>query len=104
MNNTSTIQIIPPFESKSYINLTISALKSFGAKVEFTNENEIKINKSELHTFSGNIEGDYSNAAFLDAFNYLNGNVNLLGLNENSLQGDKQILDILSDFGCEIIH
>lgn len=89
LNNTSTIQIIPPFESKSYINLTISALKSFGAKVEFTNEYEIKINKSELHTFSGNIEGDYSNAAFLDAFNYIGSKVEVNNLKTDSLQGDK---------------
>ena len=35
------------------------------------------------------VEGDYSNAAFLDAFNYYGGSVTLLGLNENSIQGDK---------------
>ena len=35
------------------------------------------------------VEGDYSNAAFLDAFNYLGGNVQVTGLKETSLQGDK---------------
>ena len=36
-----SIEIIPPFESRSYINLTISALKSFGADVKFNGEYNI---------------------------------------------------------------
>ena len=39
------------------------------------------------HDFS--VEGDYSNAAFIDAFNYFGNNINLTGLNPNSLQSDK---------------
>ena len=35
------------------------------------------------------VEGDYSNAAFLDAFNLIGGNVQVEGLKEESLQGDK---------------
>ena len=35
------------------------------------------------------VEGDYSNSAFLDAFNYIGGNVTVSGLNQNSLQGDR---------------
>ena len=38
LGEDSSIQIIPPFESRSYINLTISALKLFGADVEFSDE------------------------------------------------------------------
>ena len=85
----SSIEIIPPFESRSYINLTISALKSFGANIEFTEEYKIEIKPSQLHSFSGKIEGDYSNAAFLDAFNYIGSDVKIENLNADSLQGDK---------------
>ena len=93
LGKDSSIEIIPPFESRSYINLTISALKSFGANIEFTEEYKIEIKQSQLHSFSGKIEGDYSNAAFLDAFNYLDGNVLVKGLNSSSLQGDKAYID-----------
>ena len=89
LNKNSSIQIIPPFESKSYINLTISALKSFGANVEFSDENKILINQSNLNSFEGRIEGDYSNAAFLDSFNFIGSNVKVENLKEDSLQGDK---------------
>ena len=89
LGKDSVIRIIPPFESRSYINLTISALKSFGANVDFTDEYTIHIKPSQMHAYSGRIEGDYSNAAFLDAFNYIGSQVYVDNLNPESLQGDR---------------
>ena len=89
LNEESRISIIPPFESKSYISLTISALKSFGADIYFEDEYTIVIKKSTLHSFSGKVEGDYSNSAFLDAFNFIGSDVTVSNLNEDSLQGDR---------------
>ena len=89
LGEDSKIKIIPPFESRSYIDLTLSALRSFGANVEFADEYNIVIKKAELNAYSGKIEGDYSNAAFLDAFNYIGSNVKVGNLKEDSLQGDR---------------
>ncbi len=93
LGGSSSIEIIPPFESKSYINLTLSALKSFGAKIKFVDDYKIEIKESDMHSYSGRIEGDYSNAAFLDAFNYLGSNIEINNLNTDSLQGDKVYKD-----------
>ncbi len=89
LRKDSSIEIIPPFESRSYIDLTLSALRSFGADVEFTGEYRIEIKASDMHSFSGRIEGDYSNAAFLDAFNYIGSRVEIKNLKADSLQGDR---------------
>ncbi len=89
LGGESRIRIIPPFESRSYINLTLSALKLFGADVEFADEYTIRIGKADLHPFSGAVEGDYSNAAFLDAFNYIGSQVKIGNLKADSLQGDR---------------
>lgn len=89
LGEESLIRIIPPFESRSYINLTLSALKSFGADIEFVDEYTVVIRKAKLHSFSGSVEGDYSNAAFLDAFNYIGSDIEINNLNADSLQGDK---------------
>ena len=89
LGKDSVIRIIPPFESRSYINLTISALKSFGANVDFTDEYTIHIKPSQMHAYSGRMEGDYSNAAFLDAFNHIGSRVCVDNLNPESLQGDR---------------
>lgn len=89
LGEESSICVIPPFESRSYINLTLSALKLFGADIEFKDQFTILIKKSKLFSYSGSVEGDYSNAAFLDAFNYIGSNIKINNLNSDSLQGDK---------------
>ena len=89
LGENSWIQIIPPFESRSYVNLTIEALKAFGSDIEFIDEYQIAIRKSKLQSYDGRIEGDYSNAAFLDAFNYIGSEVAIHNLVEESLQGDR---------------
>ena len=93
LGEESSIEIIPPFESKSYVNLTISALKSFGADVEFVDDYNIVIKKQKLHSYSGKIEGDYSNAAFFDAFNHIGSKIEINNLKPDSLQGDKVYKD-----------
>ncbi|MBE6680805.1 MAG: 3-phosphoshikimate 1-carboxyvinyltransferase [Ruminococcaceae bacterium] len=100
LGKDSCIEIIPPFESASYINLTISALKSFGADVELTDKYTIVIKASEMNGFSGKIEGDYSNAAFLDAFNHIGSQIEIGNLCPDSLQGDKvygKYFEMISD-------
>ena len=89
LGEDASIRIIPPFESRSYIDLTISALQAFGADLAFADTHTIAIRKSHLHGSNGRIEGDYSNAAFLDAFTLLGANVTVDNLNPDSLQGDR---------------
>ena len=89
LGEDASIEILPPFESRSYINLTISALQSFGADIKFVDDYHIEIKKAELHSLAEKIEGDYSNAAFLDALNYVGSDVKVHNLKEDSLQGDR---------------
>lgn len=92
-NEEAKLQILPPFESKSYVNLTLCALKSFGADVCFTDEYTIAVKPATLHSYSGRVEGDYSNAAFLDAFNLIGSNITVTNLHTESLQGDRVYQD-----------
>lgn len=86
----SLIRIKPPFASKSYVDLTIEALSAFGVNVCFEDSYTVKIPGGQKYTPKEvSVEGDYSGAAFLDAFNYLGGEVSISGLNEASSQGDK---------------
>lgn len=93
LGGNSVVEILPPFESRSYVDLTISALRSFGADVAFTDPCRIAVKASRLHAFAGRVEGDYSNAAFLDAFNFLGSDVKIGNLNPDSLQGDRVYAD-----------
>ena len=89
LNKPSVIEVIPPFESKSYTDLTVLALRSFGADVTFKDKNTIIINPSQLKPFCCRIEGDYSNAAFIEAFNHIGSKIEIGNLNADSLQGDR---------------
>ncbi len=90
LDGDSTISIIPPIESRPYINLTISALEEFGVSVKWKDEKTLFIKGNQSYqSHECTVEGDYSNAAFLDGFNLLGGNVDVRGLREDSLQGDK---------------
>ena len=88
LGKDAVVNITPPFESRSYVNLTLEALQSFGADVTFTDDYTITVKAAQLHDYCGKIEGDYSNAAFLDAFNYIGGDVQVANLKPDSLQGD----------------
>ncbi len=86
----SEIHLIPPVESRSYIDMTISAMRAFGVKVEWKNDLTLYINGGQRYAPTDlTVEGDWSNAAFLDAFNLLGGEVTVTGLDSDSLQGDK---------------
>ena len=91
LDGDSTIEIIPPIESIDYILITIDVLAKFGINII----NDLKHHKLVIkgnQTYQATdtyVEGDYSNAAFLDAFNYIGGNVKVVGLNQQSLQGDR---------------
>ena len=89
LGENATLRIRPPLESRPYINLTVAALGAFGAHVGFADPYTIEIRKSKLRGWSGRIEGDCSNAAFLDAFNHIGSHVRLENLDPASLQGDR---------------
>lgn len=89
LNEDSYINITTDLESANYIDMTLDVLQDAGIEVVNFDNRFIVKGSQEYKEINQKIEGDYSNAAFLDAFNYLEGNVNLTGLKENSMQGDK---------------
>ena len=86
----SIIRITPPVESRSYLELTRQALAAFGVCVEWIDDLTLRIDGGQSYRARRvTVEGDYSNAAFLDAFNFVGGQVAVTGLSEGSLQGDR---------------
>lgn len=86
-------------ESRGYIDMTIDALDKFGVKIKRDGAGRYYIKGSQEYkagTFT--VEGDCSNAAFIDAFGLLGADVSCVGLAEKSLQGDsvyKQYFELL---------
>lgn len=88
--NDSTITLTGNIESMGYIDMTLDALDRFGIEVKKENNNIFFIRgKQSYKAKKLTVEGDYSNAAFLDAFNLLGSKLEVEGLYEKSLQGDR---------------
>ncbi|MCD8003012.1 MAG: 3-phosphoshikimate 1-carboxyvinyltransferase [Clostridia bacterium] len=86
----SKITVEPPLESAPYIDLTLDALHKFGIEILRPDKYTFIVNgKRKYRPFCGAVEGDWSNAAFFIAASKLGFDVNVSGLDENSLQGDK---------------
>ena len=107
LNGNSKIKIIPPIESRSYIDLTIEALALFGVEVKWTDDTTLYIRGNQKYTPAElTVEGDYSGAAFIDAFRVFGNDVTVEGLNPDSTQGDK-VYGLLFDMlkkGVPTIH
>ncbi len=85
----SAITILPPFESRAYVSMTVAALATFGIKIERPDECHFRIRGGQSYRpTDASVEGDYSGAAFFEALNYLGGKVAVEGLLPDSLQGD----------------
>lgn len=90
LDTDSRIRLIPPVESRSYIDLTIQALGDFGVSVVWEDEYTLFIRGNQQYEGrSISVEGDCSNAAFLEAFNYCGGSVTVTGLKPDTIQGDR---------------
>ena len=100
LNGDSTITVLPPFESQSYVNLTIDTLKTFGVTVE-RKENTFYVKGNQTYKpTQTNTEGDWSNGAIFHSLNYLGGNVCIEGLSNDTLQGDSvciQLFEMLNN-------
>lgn len=99
----SLIKITPPFESRSYVLITIAVLKEFGVEA-ILDGNEIRIKGGQSYTAkNATVEGDYSNAAYIDAFNEAGGSVKIPGLSD-TLQGDSVYKSYFSQMNrfCEL--
>ncbi|MBQ2302110.1 MAG: 3-phosphoshikimate 1-carboxyvinyltransferase, partial [Oscillospiraceae bacterium] len=90
LEEESKIKLLPPVESRSYINLTLEALSVFGIEVEWQDENTLFIKGGQsFKAAEAKVEGDYSNTAFFEALNVLGSEIKITGLEPESLQGDK---------------
>ncbi len=107
LDGDSTLKILPPLESASYIELTLSSLRRFGIDVKRKDLFHYKIpGKQTYRAPSGRVqvEGDWSQAAFWLVAGAIGSREGLRcnGLNEASLQGDKAVLEILRNMGADI--
>lgn len=98
LKEDSVIEITTKLESRAYVDMTIDVLGKFGVEVKCDKNRYIIKGNQKYQPVTYNVEGDYSQAAFFLAM----GSVTLTGLDENSLQGDKEIVNVYRNMGMKI--
>ena len=98
LKEDSRIVITDALSSKAYVDMTLEALKAFGIRVEQQGLCFLIPGGQRYCPRSLSVEGDYSQAAFFLAANFIGSTVTLSGLNPDSLQGDRAAEDILRSF------
>lgn len=92
------------FISKPYVDMTLNLMEKFNVKVDYDRRaNSFHIEPQNYHAQNYTVEGDYSSASYLiAAAASLNSELTIQNLSSNSKQGDKLILKIVKDMGCEV--
>lgn len=86
----SALHILPPIESGSYIALTGQMTERFGVSTRRAGEYEYHIPGNQcFRGGSVTLEGDWSNAAFLIAAKRMGGELDIRGLDNDSIQPDR---------------
>lgn len=102
LDKDSIIKVKEPFESESYVNMTLRTLSKFGINIKRVNKNEFYVyGNQEYKACNYKVEADFSQFGFYAVLGALNNDLVCKGLNFDSCQGDKVILDILTHFGVK---
>lgn len=98
LEGESKIIINGKLESSNYIDISLDCLSKFGIKIINNSYQEFVIEGNQSYR-AGNYrtEADYSQAAFFLIANAIGSNIKINDLSENSLQGDKKIIDYISE-------
>ena len=102
LDGDSTLHLIPPVESRSYIDMTRAVQAAFGVTSRWLDGNTLALpGRQHYHPCDHAVEGDYSQAAFPAVLGAVCGGVTVTGLSPDTLQGDAVILDILHRCGAQ---
>ena len=102
LKDGAEIVLSSPLESSGYVEMTIAEMQKFGVRVRRT-ANTFSVKQGKYRSpGSLSVEGDWSNAAFWLAAGAIAGQTAVAGLDLHSGQGDRQIVNLLREFGAGV--
>ena len=103
-DHTNAVIEVQDLKSKPYIDLTLSVLNAFGWNVQHQayKRFEFLAHKPLAEHIDYTVEGDWSGAAFLLVAGAIAGPINVKGLQLESTQADKAVMQALKDTGASI--
>jgi 3-phosphoshikimate 1-carboxyvinyltransferase len=103
-NNDTSILIEGNLTSKSYADMTLDIMQTFGVTAENDSYQKFGVQAGQVYKPQNyKVEGDWSSASyFLAAAAVTGGDITLSGVNPDSVQGDAQFPAVLEKMGCEV--
>ncbi len=108
LQGDSTLTVTTPLESAGYVDMTLRTLDRFGIRIQRMYYGsglvyEIPGGQRYAAPPTYQVEGDWSNAAFWLAAGAIGTEtVTVTGLSMGSAQGDKEMVELLQQFGAEL--
>ncbi|MBE6956013.1 MAG: 3-phosphoshikimate 1-carboxyvinyltransferase [Ruminococcaceae bacterium] len=100
LEGDSRIVITTPLESRAYVDMTLDALGQFGVTARWEGEQTLLVPGDQTYRPAAvTVEGDWSQAAFWYAARALGGEVEILGMDAHSTQGDKAVAGCYEQLG-----
>lgn len=103
LDGDSAIILTTPLQSKPYVDMTVKVMADYGVNVTETDFGYLIHGNQCYNKIDYIVEGDWSQAAFFLVAGAIGGNVVVKGLDLESTQGDKAIVDVIRRFGGNII-
>lgn len=103
LEKDSRIVLTTTLQSKPYVDMTLKVMADYGVIVEETDYGYFVKGNQAYKPQDYIVESDWSQAAFFLVAGALFGDIKLYGLDLASKQGDKKIVDILRQFGADIV-
>ena len=107
LEGDSKLIINKNLESKGYVDLTLEILKLAGIEIVNNDYKSFDIRGNQTYKpFDYTVEGDYSQVAFWIVAGIISANrdneVKCFHVNKNSLQGDREIIEIVTRMGAKL--
>ena len=107
LEGDSKLIINKNLESKGYVDLTLEILKLAGIEIVNNDYKSFDIKGNQTYKpFNYTVEGDYSQVAFWIVAGIISANrdneMKCLHVNKNSLQGDREIIEIVTRMGANL--
>lgn len=102
----TTLRVLGDVYSKSYIEQTIACLRRSGISVDHSDDfKEYQVSPGSFSPQEYDVGEDYTSLSYiLAASAILPGSVTIKGVHGGSLQGERQIVDLVRDLGISVEH
>lgn len=102
LEGDSEIHLTTKLESKPYVDMTVKVMADYGVKIDETAYGYFIRGSQKFDIKDYTVEGDWSQAAFFLSAGAIGSDVTVSGLDFNSTQGDKAVVEVMKRFGADI--